>query len=164
MSEVINELLKHESDDNVSEQFAGEEGQLTEQEEQITGQEEQITEQEEQITGQEEQIAEQEQQITEQEEQLAKRAEQFPEEEEQLTEEEKRFIEKAIENVCKIKADEFCLQGIKATGKQVWMCVSASYKKGNPNLHEMVKDILGLKSAAFMNWLLVQAQKGTYIP
>jgi len=82
----------------------------------------------------------------------------------QLAEEEKRYIEKAIENVCRIKADEFRIQGIEATGKQVWMCVSAKYKKGNPSLHQMVNDILGLKSSGFINWLLVEAQKGTYIP
>ncbi|OEF96379.1 hypothetical protein BHF68_09295 [Desulfuribacillus alkaliarsenatis] len=59
-----------------------------------------------------------------------------------------------------MKADELKLMGIRATGKQVWLCVSSKYKKDYPEFHQVVNDILSLKSSKFMNWLMVQAQKG----
>jgi len=82
----------------------------------------------------------------------------------ELSIEEKKYIEKVIEDICQMKADEMQLLGIRTNGKQIWLCVSSTYKNGYPEFHQMVNDVLSLKSTKFMNWLLVQAQKGLYSP
>jgi len=82
----------------------------------------------------------------------------------ELSIEEKNYIEKVIEDMCQIKAEEMKLLGIRTNGKQIWLCVASTYKNGFPEFHQMVNDVLSLKSTKFMNWLIVQAQKGLYSP
>ncbi|MCX7570190.1 hypothetical protein OS242_09465 [Tumebacillus sp. DT12] len=66
-----------------------------------------------------------------------------------------------IEDICKSKADELRMLGIeRVSGYDVWECVSAKYKKGLPPLHQLINDILTLKSHAFTNWLMIQMYKG----
>ncbi len=74
--------------------------------------------------------------------------------------EEKLFIETAIEQMCNIKADEFRLIGVKARGPMIWKCVSSKYRRGYPGFHQITNDILSLKSTVYMNWLLIESQKG----
>ncbi|MGO4373261.1 post-transcriptional regulator [Paenibacillus sp. 2TAB19] len=68
-----------------------------------------------------------------------------------------------IEELCNSKAEEFRLIGYEhVTGKEVWECVNAKYvKKGQPELHQLVNDILSLKVTQFMNYMTLSAFKGT---
>jgi hypothetical protein len=77
---------------------------------------------------------------------------------EELTEQELNAV---IEDLCTSKADEFHLIGYEhVTGSEVWECVSDKYKKtGMPALHQVVNDILSLKSTKFMNWLTLSIYK-----
>lgn len=67
-----------------------------------------------------------------------------------------------IEQLCSSKAEELQLLGYEhVTGKDVWQCVSAKYaKQGEPQLHQLVSDILSLKPTQFMNFLMISAYKG----
>ncbi|GKU75690.1 post-transcriptional regulator [Paenibacillus sp. L3-i20] len=67
-----------------------------------------------------------------------------------------------IEELCQSKAEEFRLIGYEhVTGKEVWECVNAKYvKTGQPELHQLVNDILSLKVTQFMNFMTMSAYKG----
>lgn len=67
-----------------------------------------------------------------------------------------------IENLCHSKAEEFRMLGYEhVSGKDIWDCVSDKYyKSGIPQLHQIVNDILSLKSTQFMNWMTMRAYKG----
>ncbi len=75
-----------------------------------------------------------------------------------LTEERNEIIER----LCSSKAEELQLLGYEhVTSKDVWQCVSARYvKQGEPQLHQLVSDILSLKPTQFMNYLMLSAYKG----
>ncbi|WP_424768795.1 post-transcriptional regulator [Paenibacillus sp. sgz302251] len=68
-----------------------------------------------------------------------------------------------IEELCNSKAEEFRQIGYEyVTGKEVWECVSEKYiKNGQPELHQLVNDILSLKVTRFMNFMTMSAYKGT---
>jgi hypothetical protein len=71
-------------------------------------------------------------------------------------------LNEVIESLCLSKADEFKLIGYDhVSGKEVWDCISDRYRKqGIPALHQIVNDILSLKSTQFMNWMTMSAYKG----
>jgi hypothetical protein len=71
-------------------------------------------------------------------------------------------LNEVIESLCLSKAEEFKLIGYEhVSGKEVWDCVSDRYRKlGIPALHQIVNDILSLKSTQFMNWMTMSAYKG----
>lgn len=61
---------------------------------------------------------------------------------------------KIVEELCNSKAEEFALLGYEGvTGQEIWDCVSEKYRKGTPALHQIVSDILSLKTTQFMNWI-----------
>lgn len=67
-----------------------------------------------------------------------------------------------IEELCNSKAEEFRMIGYEhVEGKEIWDCVSAKYAKtGQPELHQLVNDILSLKVTQFMNFMTISAFKG----
>ncbi|MBH5317125.1 hypothetical protein I6N90_04790 [Paenibacillus sp. GSMTC-2017] len=67
-----------------------------------------------------------------------------------------------IKELCLSKAEEFRLIGYEhVTGNEVWECVNAKYvKTGQPELHQLVNDILSLKVTQFMNFMTMSAYKG----
>jgi hypothetical protein len=67
-----------------------------------------------------------------------------------------------IEELCHSKAEEFRMLGYEhVDGKEIWDCVSAKYAKvGQPELHQLVNDILSLKVTQFMNYMTLSAFKG----
>ncbi|BFH67453.1 MAG: post-transcriptional regulator [Paenibacillus dendritiformis] len=70
----------------------------------------------------------------------------------------------AIEMCCESKAEELRLLGYEqVTGKDVWECVSAKYKKedAEPAMHQVVNDILSLKATQFMNFMTMAAYRGS---
>ncbi|MNI19473.1 Post-transcriptional regulator ComN [compost metagenome] len=71
-------------------------------------------------------------------------------------------LNEVIESLCLSKVEEFKLIGYEhVSGKEIWDCVSDKYqKKGIPPLHQIVNDILSLKSTQFMNWMTMSAYKG----
>jgi hypothetical protein len=71
-------------------------------------------------------------------------------------------LNEVIESLCLSKVEEFKLLGYDhVTGKEIWDCVSDRYRKsGMPALHQIVNDILSLKSTQFMNWMTMSAFKG----
>lgn len=71
-------------------------------------------------------------------------------------------LNEIIENLCLSKVEEFVLLGYEhVTGKEIWDCVSDKYRKtGVPSLHQIVNDILSLKSTQFMNWMTISMYKG----
>lgn len=70
-------------------------------------------------------------------------------------------LSEMVEQLCQSKADEFALVGYdQVTAKEVWKCVSSSYQKGEPNIHEVVNDVLSLKMTKFMNWVTINGYKG----
>ncbi|WP_338555299.1 post-transcriptional regulator [Paenibacillus sp. KS-LC4] len=77
---------------------------------------------------------------------------------------EEQDLVQVIEQLCNSKAEEFQLIGYEhASGKDIWECVSAGYKKsGQPELHKLVNDILSLKVTSFMNFLTISAYRGTH--
>ncbi|CAM4366899.1 post-transcriptional regulator [Paenibacillus tarimensis] len=81
--------------------------------------------------------------------------------EQSLTDEELTML---VESLCESKAEEFRLIGYEhVTGREVWDCVSEKYSRtGMPALHQIVNDILSLKTTQFMNFLTLGAYKGTY--
>jgi hypothetical protein len=63
-------------------------------------------------------------------------------------------LNKVVEELCVSKAEEFSMLGYEnVTGKEIWDCVSDRYKKGMPLLHQVVNDILSLKTTQYMNWM-----------
>ncbi|GFR38896.1 hypothetical protein PRECH8_21920 [Insulibacter thermoxylanivorax] len=72
------------------------------------------------------------------------------------------FLNRAIEELCMSKAEEFALLGYDGiTGKEIWEFLSENYAKtGIPPLHRLVDDILSLKVTTYMNWLTLNAYKG----
>ncbi|NIK75939.1 hypothetical protein FHS15_001046 [Paenibacillus castaneae] len=72
-------------------------------------------------------------------------------------------LSRIIEELCNSKAAEFHLIGYEhVTGEEVWECVSEKYEKnGQPELHQLVNDILSLKVMKFMNFMTISAYKGT---
>ncbi len=59
-----------------------------------------------------------------------------------------------VEELCISKAEEFSMLGYEnVTGKEIWDCINDRYKKGMPHLHEVVNDILSLKTTQYMNWM-----------
>lgn len=84
----------------------------------------------------------------------------YPEEDEvSLTDIE---LNELIESLCLSKVEEFIMLGYEhVSGKDIWDCVSDKYRKtGVPSLHQIVNDILSLKSTAFMNWMMISMYKG----
>jgi hypothetical protein len=72
-----------------------------------------------------------------------------------------RDLTKQIELLCNEKAVEFSAQGYKnINGELIWECVSSQYEGMQPNIHQIVSDILSLKPAHYMNWLMVRVYKG----
>ena len=71
-------------------------------------------------------------------------------------------LNEIIENLCNSKSDEFIKLGYEhVTGKNIWDCISDKYQKtGYPALHQVVNDILSLKTTQFMNWMTMRAYKG----
>jgi hypothetical protein len=71
-------------------------------------------------------------------------------------------LEVVIQQLCESKVEELHLLGYEhAEAAEVWGCVSSKYvKKGMPNLHQVVSDILSLKPTQFMNYLMLSAYKG----
>lgn len=71
-------------------------------------------------------------------------------------------LNEIIESLCLSKVEEFILLGYEhVTGKDIWDCVSDKYRKtGLPSLHQIVNDILSLKSTAFMNWMTISMYRG----
>ncbi|MBP1996761.1 post-transcriptional regulator [Paenibacillus eucommiae] len=71
-------------------------------------------------------------------------------------------LNEVIKSLCLSKVEEFKLLGYEyVSGEEIWECVSDRYRKtGNPALHEIVNDIMSLKSTKFMNWLTMSALKG----
>lgn len=71
-------------------------------------------------------------------------------------------LNEIIENLCLSKVEEFVLLGYEhVTGKEIWDCVSDKYRKtGVPSLHQIVNDILSLKSTQFMNWMTISMYRG----
>lgn len=67
-----------------------------------------------------------------------------------------------IEELCHSKAEEFQLLGYEQIdGKDIWDCINAKYaKSGQPELHQLVNDILSLKVTQFMNFMTLSAYKG----
>ena len=68
-----------------------------------------------------------------------------------------------IESLCESKAEEFRLLGYEhVSGQEIWTCVSDKYHKtGQPALHQIVNDILSLKVTQFMNYMTLNAYRGT---
>jgi hypothetical protein len=65
-----------------------------------------------------------------------------------------------IERLCITKSEEFHLLGYEhVTGQDVWDCVSNTYSKGMPRLHQIVNDILSLRVTKFMNWMTMSIYK-----
>lgn len=90
-----------------------------------------------------------------------------PEEQHSLEEEQELSLSECelnevIESLCLSKAEEFKLIGYEhVSGKEIWDCVSDRYRKqGFPSLHQIVNDILSLKSTQLMNWMTMSAYKG----
>ncbi|WP_082615071.1 post-transcriptional regulator [Paenibacillus sp. Soil787] len=71
-------------------------------------------------------------------------------------------LNEIIESLCLSKVEEFIMLGYEhVSGKDIWDCVSDKYRKtGVPSLHQIVNDILSLKSTAFMNWMTISMYKG----
>ncbi|MEW9700097.1 post-transcriptional regulator [Paenibacillus sp. SI8] len=71
-------------------------------------------------------------------------------------------LNEIIESLCLSKVEEFIMLGYEhVSGKEIWDCVSEKYRKtGVPPLHQVVNDILSLKSTQFMNWMTLSAYKG----
>ncbi|WP_239696733.1 post-transcriptional regulator [Paenibacillus oryzisoli] len=71
-------------------------------------------------------------------------------------------LNEIIESLCLSKVEEFILLGYEhVTGKDIWDCVSDKYRKtGLPSIHQIVNDILSLKSTAFMNWMTISMYRG----
>lgn len=71
-------------------------------------------------------------------------------------------LNELIESLCLSKVEEFILLGYDhVSGKDIWDCVSDKYRKtGVPSLHQIVNDILSLKSTQFMNWMTISMYKG----
>jgi hypothetical protein len=66
----------------------------------------------------------------------------------------KEEMDQIIMQLCNIKAEEFELFGYdQVTGVEIWECVSDGYKKGFPAMHQLVSDILTLKTTSYMNWM-----------
>jgi hypothetical protein len=82
--------------------------------------------------------------------------------EKELTNEE---LQECMEDLCRSKAEEFVMIGYEhVTAEDIWICVSEKYQKnGMPALHRLVNDILTLKITQFMNWMTMNAYKGTYL-
>lgn len=72
------------------------------------------------------------------------------------------MLNTVIENLCTSKAEEFRLLGYEhVSGKDIWDCVSSKYvKSGSPALHQIVNDVLSLKTTQFMNWMTMCAYRG----
>ncbi|WP_337950992.1 post-transcriptional regulator [Paenibacillus sp. HWE-109] len=71
-------------------------------------------------------------------------------------------LNEIIESLCLSKVEEFILLGYDhVSGKDIWDCVSDKYRKtGVPSLHQIVNDILSLKSTQFMNWMTISMYRG----
>ncbi len=71
-------------------------------------------------------------------------------------------LNEVIESLCLSKVEEFIMLGYEhVSGKDIWDCVSDKYRKtGVPSLHQIVNDILSLKSTAFMNWMTISMYRG----
>lgn len=78
--------------------------------------------------------------------------------------EERGSISKAdIELLCSSKAEELQLLGYEhVTSSEVRECIYSKYKKsGEPGLHQVVNDILSLKPTQLMNYLTMEAYRGS---
>lgn len=68
-----------------------------------------------------------------------------------------------MKKLCRSKAEELHLLGYEyVTSDEVWSCVTSKYKKtGEPALHQIVNDILSLKPTRLMNYMTMEALKGS---
>jgi hypothetical protein len=64
-------------------------------------------------------------------------------------------LKQIVEQLCESKVDEFELLGYtNVFAQDIWDCVSKHYTEENkPPLHQIVSEILSLKSSTFMSWL-----------
>ncbi|WP_054970636.1 post-transcriptional regulator [Alicyclobacillus ferrooxydans] len=66
-----------------------------------------------------------------------------------------------IRRLCEMKADDFHLLGYEEVEPaEIWECVNSSLK-GQVRLHDVVAGVLGLQVGKFMNWMTMQAYRGT---
>lgn len=72
------------------------------------------------------------------------------------------FQEKDIHPFCRSKAEEFESLGYRdIEPEDIWQFVSKDYGDDYPRFHKVVNDILTLKVTDFMNWITLNAYKGT---
>ena len=80
-----------------------------------------------------------------------------------ITERDAPISTEDITLLCKSKAEEFQMLGYEyVSAEDIWACVSSKYKKtGQPNLHKIVNDILSLKPTQYMNYMTMEAYRGS---
>jgi len=73
-------------------------------------------------------------------------------------------VREMLDEICESKAEELRLLGYDTvTRAEIWDCVNAKYKE-TPALHQLVNDILSLRSTYLMHWLTMRAWKNTDKP
>jgi hypothetical protein len=67
----------------------------------------------------------------------------------------KQDVKDLLAACCETKVNEFRLLGYEyVTDVDIWDCVIDRYrKKDKPKVHQIVNDIMSLRSTAFMNWM-----------
>nr|WP_068775129.1 post-transcriptional regulator [Paenibacillus sp. FJAT-26967] len=72
-------------------------------------------------------------------------------------------LNEVIEELCISKAEEFHMIGYEhVSGEDIWACINDKYKKkGIPPLHQIVNDILSLKTTQFMNYVTMCMYRGS---
>ncbi len=72
----------------------------------------------------------------------------------------KRDLTKQVEFLCNQKAKEFKSLGYdNIDGEKIWECVSSKYTDEQPHIHQIINDILTLKAANYMNWMMLKVYK-----
>ena len=65
-----------------------------------------------------------------------------------------------VEQLCRSKIEEFELLGYQnVLAQDIWDCIIEKYREEIPALHQIVNDILSLKSTTFMSWLTLYVIK-----
>lgn len=73
-----------------------------------------------------------------------------------------RHYEGDLRKLCTVKAEEFHLLGYReVTDSEVWACVQ-NLTKGDPSLHQWVANIMTLKIGQFMNFMTMNAYRGSF--
>ncbi|CAI8973365.1 ComN-like post-transcriptional regulator [Brevibacillus sp. IT-7CA2] len=66
-----------------------------------------------------------------------------------------------VASLCVSKAEEFALLGYdNVAAEDIWECVTNGYKV-MPPIHQLVNDILSLKTNKYMNYLMIQMYKNS---